>query len=104
MERKTWKTINYIGENQRLKVLSAGATQISSSQILIFGGFIPSEPNTEDSEEKKNATPLDVQDNGVDLTLTGKTMVLDVTVGSIKYGSDLQTPSYFPSGGYMMPH
>ena len=31
-------------------------------------------------------------------------MVLDVTVGSIKYGSDLQTPSYYPSGGYMMPH
>jgi hypothetical protein len=31
MERKSWKTINYIGENQRLKVLSAGATQISSS-------------------------------------------------------------------------
>jgi len=28
---QTWKTINYIGENQRLQVISAGATQISSS-------------------------------------------------------------------------
>jgi hypothetical protein len=26
MERKTWKTINYIGESQRLRVLSAGST------------------------------------------------------------------------------
>lgn len=38
------------------------------------------------------------------MTLTNKSMVLDVTVGSIKYGSELNVPSYFLSGGYQMPH
>jgi hypothetical protein len=29
-------------------------------------------------------------------------LIFDVTVGSIKYGPELATPTYFVSGGYMM--
>jgi hypothetical protein len=31
MDRKTWKTINYIVEPQRLQVMLAGASQIAGS-------------------------------------------------------------------------
>lgn len=71
--------------------------QISSSQIMIFGGFIP-------SDKQGEKTVHDVLDNGQEMTLTNKSMVLDVTVGSIKYGSEINVPSYFLSGGYQMPH
>ena len=37
------------------------------------------------------------------MTITGQSIILDVTVGSIKYGPELTTPAYFVSGGYMMP-
>lgn len=30
-------------------------------------------------------------------------MIFDITVGSVKYGSDLNTSSYFLSGGYQLP-
>lgn len=60
---------------------------------MIFGGFVPSDKDAE-------KTGQDVMDNGQALTLTNKSMVLDVTVGSIKYGSELNVPSYFLSGGY----
>lgn len=52
---------------------------------MIFGGFIPTDKDN--TEEAK--TTFDVVDNGQALTLTNKSMVLDVTVGSIKYGQDL---------------
>jgi len=73
---------------------------------MLFGGFVPIAPkestNQEGEEEEK--TPLEIQDNGMELLLTNKSMILDVTVGSIKYGPELQTASYFPSGGYKMSH
>ena len=43
IDKKTWKTINYISEPKKLRVLSAGTAQIAGSQILIFGGLIPTE-------------------------------------------------------------
>jgi hypothetical protein len=39
--KKTWKTINYVSEAERLLVISAGSMQIAGSQILIFGGLVP---------------------------------------------------------------
>lgn len=70
--------------------------QISGSQILIFGGLVP-------KDEQASDTTFDVQDNKVNLTITAQSIILDVTVGSIKYGPDLATPTYFVSGGNMMP-
>lgn len=43
-------------------------------------------------------------DNGTKVSLTAQTLILDVTVGSIKSGPELATPSYFVSGGYKMLH
>ena len=34
------------------------------------------------------------------MTMTNQSLILDVTVGSIKYGPELATPTYFISGGY----
>jgi hypothetical protein len=31
-------------------------------------------------------------------------LILDVTVGSIKFGPELPTPSYFMGGGYKLTH
>jgi hypothetical protein len=44
------------------------------------------------------------EDNGREITLTKKTLILDVTVGSIKFGPKLPVPSYFIGGGYKLTH
>ena len=92
-----WKTINYISEPERLKIITPGSMQISGSQIMIFGGLIPRD---EDSSDKL----FDVTDQTTELSMTNQSIILDVTVGSIKYGPELSTPSYFISGGYMLPN
>ena len=94
--RKAWKTINYISEPERLLVLSPGAMQIAGSQILIFGGFVPK------SAQKSSEKTFDYSDNGVNLVLTNQSLIFDVTVGFIKFGPELGTPTYFISGGYLM--
>lgn len=99
MAKKTWKTINYVSEPTRLAVISPGAMQIAGSQILIFGGLIP----REESSATGNQT-FEVVDNGTELNITTNSLILDVTVGSIKYGPELATPTYFVSGGYQLPH
>jgi hypothetical protein len=50
IDKKTWKTLNYISEPQKLRVLSPGATQIAGSQIMIFGGLIPTQHEEEDDD------------------------------------------------------
>ena len=99
IEKQTWKTINYITEPQRLAILSPGTTQIAGSQILIFGGLVASEDN-----EDESLLASQVTDNGKKLTLTKHSLILDVTVGSVKQGPELNTPSYFVSGGYKLPY
>ena len=59
--------------------------------------MIPSE-----SEEPDPST--DFEDSGTSLKLTNQSLILDVTVGSIKYGPELNTPSYFMSGSYKLLH
>ena len=41
IEKKVWRTLNYISEPQRLQVISPGVTQLAGSQIMIFGGIVP---------------------------------------------------------------
>jgi len=43
-------------------------------------------------------------DYGTKVQLTAQSLILDVTVGSIKSGPELGAPSYFISGGYKMLH
>ena len=93
ISKNVWKTINYISEPQRLAVISPGSMQIAGSQILIFGGLVP-------KDEMNNDKTFDVQENGVEMTMSNQSLILDVTVGSIKYGPELATPTYFISGGY----
>lgn len=97
IQKQTWKTINYISEPERLTIISPGSMQISGSQILIFGGLIP-------RDQSSNLDKIfDVQEQKTDLSITANSIILDVTVGSIKYGPELTTPTYFLSAGYMMP-
>lgn len=111
IDKKTWKTINYISDPSRLQVVLAGSAQIAGSQILIFGGLVPSDsiiesqPEEEVPEDKKKSQEsFDFEDNGREITLTKQTLILDVTVGSIKFGPELPTPSYFVGGGYKLTH
>ena len=39
----------------------------------------------------------------MELAITAQSIILDVTVGSIKYGPELTSPTYFLQGGYMLP-
>jgi hypothetical protein len=78
-------------------IISAGSMQIAGSQILIFGGFIPKSTSRNNQDASFQFT-----DQGVEMTLSNQSLIFDVTVGSIKYGPDLATPTYFISGGYMM--
>ena len=50
IEKKVWKTLNYIGEPQRLRVIAPGVTQLAGSQIMIFGGIVPAAVNTQEDE------------------------------------------------------
>jgi hypothetical protein len=73
---------------------------------MIFGGLVPTE-NIEPAEEediKKAQELFEFEDNGARVTLTKQTIILDVTVGSIKFGPELPTPSYFIGGGYKLTH
>ena len=97
--------------------MSAGSAQIAGSQILIFGGLIPTENASEyqnnllEEEEEKpkrfgqmSPESHEFIDHGREITLTKQTLILDVTVGSIKFGPELNTPSYFIGGGYKLTH
>lgn len=46
IERNMWKTINYITDNQKLMIIHAGAAQVTSKKIMIFGGMV--EPDDDD--------------------------------------------------------
>jgi hypothetical protein len=77
IDKKTWKIINYISDPSRLQVVLAGAAQIAGSQILIFGGLVPTEmliesqPDEEVAEDKKKSQEtFDFEDNGREITLT----------------------------------
>ena len=39
IERNIWKTINYITDASKLSIIHAGATQVTSKKIMIFGGM-----------------------------------------------------------------
>ena len=56
IEKKTWKTLSYIGEPQRLAVIAPGVTQLTGSQIMIFGGVIPAAERTADSDDSVDLT------------------------------------------------
>lgn len=71
--------------------------QIAGSQILIFGGLIP-----KSASRNKQDNTFEFTDQGVEMSLTNQSLIFDVTVGSIKFGPDLATPTYFMSGGFMM--
>ena len=59
VERNNWKIINYITDNYKLRIINAGATQVTGKKIMIFGGMI----ETEEGEEEKEVVNTMV-DNG----------------------------------------
>ena len=50
IERNMWKTINYITDNSKLRIIHAGATQVTGKKIMIFGGMV----EHEDGEDEKD--------------------------------------------------
>ena len=86
-----WKTINYITDNLKLRIINAGATQVTGKKIMIFGGMI----EHEDGEDDKDT----MIDNGQVVKLTDQSFYLDVTKGSIKRGPNIITPSYYVNNG-----
>lgn len=93
IERNIWKTINYITDACKLRILHAGVIQVTSKKILIFGGMV------EPDQEQEGESDSQMMDNDQVVSLTSQTYLLDVTVGSIKRGAELVTPSYYINNG-----
>ena len=94
IEKGSWRTINYINDNEKLRIIHAGAIQVSGKKIMIFGGMIENE-----DEENEKDTWID---NGQSLKLSDSVYFLDVTEGSIKRGvnnHNFITPSYYINNG-----
>ena len=91
IEKNVWKTINYITDNLKLRIIHAGATQVTGKKIMIFGGMI----EHQEGEEEKDT----MVDNGQTVKLSDQSFYLDVTKGSIKRGPNLATPSYYVNNG-----
>ena len=72
--------------------MHAGATQVTSKKIMIFGGMTNFKEGVDDEKETLN-------DNGQIVLLSKQSFYLDVTKGSIKRGPDLNTPSYYVNNG-----
>lgn len=91
IERGIWKTINYITDNLKLRIVNAGATQVTGKKIMIFGGMIEHQEGDDDSDVIVN--------QGQNIVLSDKSYYLDVTIGSIKRGPNLSTASYYINNG-----
>lgn len=52
IERNIWKTINYITDNSKLRIINAGAIQVKSKNIMIFGGMLQPEDDEDDEEHQ----------------------------------------------------
>ena len=95
IERKTWKSINYISELSQLRLLNPGVFQVTGKKIMIFGGAKPIEEN------EVPANPI--LECGQKLNLSNETLFFNVTNGEIKRGPDMIKPTYFISGGQIFP-
>lgn len=58
----------------------------------------------DDDDRKKGQESFEFEDNGSAVTLTKQSIIIDVTVGSIKFGPEMPVPSYFIGGGYKLTH
>lgn len=54
IERNMWKTINYITDNNKLRIMHAGATQVTSKKIMIFGGMTEYQDGVDDEKDTLN--------------------------------------------------
>lgn len=93
IEKNLWKTINYISENNKFRLLHAGTFQVTGKKIIIFGGVKPED----DSSQFPGI------ECGKKVSLSNETLFLNVTNGEIKSGPEMQRPSYFISGGSLFP-
>ena len=71
IERKTWKSINYISELSQLRLLNPGVFQVTGKKIMIFGGAKPIEEN------EVPANPI--LECGQKLNLSNETLFFNVT-------------------------
>ena len=50
IEKNIWKTVNYITDNLKLRIIHAGATQVTGKKIMIFGGMVEYEEGDDDKD------------------------------------------------------
>ncbi len=94
IEKNAWKVINYISENNKLKVLHPGTYQVTGKKIIIFGGVKP-------ADEENNQNPA--IESGKKVSLSNETLFFNVTNGEVKSGPEILKPSYYLSGGFIFP-
>ena len=81
-DRNNWKVINYINEQDKLRVVYPGSFQSTGKRIIIFGGL---------------------KDGSKEVIISNESLYLNVSTGEINRGTDLGRPSYYLSGGSVFP-
>lgn len=49
IERNSWKTLNFVAEKEKLRIINPACVQINGKTILIFGGIVESEEQKADN-------------------------------------------------------
>lgn len=96
-DRNNWKVINYINEQDKLRVVYPGSFQSTGKRIIIFGGLKPL-----DSDHISDK-PVTVKDGSKEVIISNESLYLNVSTGEINRGTDLGRPSYYLSGGSVFP-
>ena len=79
IDRNLWRTLNYISDKGKLRLVYPGCFQVTGKKIMVFGGC----RQREDEEENV------LEDNGQKVVLTNETLFLNVTNGELKRGPEL---------------
>ena len=91
-DKNSWKTLNFVSEQEKLMIINPGSLQISAKVIIIFGGVVA-------NESEANYQDV-IKDGQFNLSITQQSWLFDVTTGQMKKGPDMRKGSYFMNGGY----
>ena len=93
--RSSWKVINYISEQDRLRLVYPGSYQTTGKKIIIFGGLKP--------KSESDVKIVVARDGPHEVVISNETLYLNISTGEINRGPDLQRASYYTGGCNVFP-
>jgi len=95
IDRNAWKVINYISEQDKLRLVYPGSFQVNSKRIIIFGGLR--------ARRETETKPVVAKDGSQEVIISNETLYFDVASGEVTRGPDLQRSSYYFGGCNVFP-